>query len=137
MTKENNLAPANSFYRVAESFDALAVIGCADSETFVGRTRALKNVYLGVTLQPGDQIQNLHGGLFLVRDGAASVPVALRADGVSPLIKDYRPPREVWPLDRLEPLTQAERLPLADHNSHLSRRMTPEEIAAAGAFAHW
>lgn len=67
-----NLRPVNltnTFFRVTAPFPVYVLDSIAESNTYVGRSRAFSNVYRRITAQPGDEVHALVGGVFLVRDG--------------------------------------------------------------------
>lgn len=57
-------------YAVAEPVIGYVIEGYVDSNTYVGSSRALATLYTALTIQPEDEIHDLPGGLFLVREGA-------------------------------------------------------------------
>lgn len=57
------LRPAGA-YRVAEAFDIVRLLGVAESQTYIGRSMALSNVWAPVHLESGAWVLFLPGGTF-------------------------------------------------------------------------
>ena len=56
----------NIYYNVTKQFQVTAIVGRKPSNCYIGRARMLESVYENITVKPGDQIQILGGGDFLV-----------------------------------------------------------------------
>ncbi len=71
----NNLgsgASKNAYFEVVAAFQVYALIGHSESQTFVGSSRMLGRVYARLLLEPGDQVHDTFGGVFVVtKDGEA------------------------------------------------------------------
>lgn len=63
---ETGLGSPNSYWAVIESFTVERMIGCADTQTFCGRSMVLAIVREIVELAPGAELHHLHGGLLAV-----------------------------------------------------------------------
>jgi len=62
----NNLASANSYYKVIKPFDVQIQTGSEPSNAYYGSARIHKPVWKAVKAKKGDEIHNLFGGLFFV-----------------------------------------------------------------------
>ncbi len=60
-----------SYAQVTEPTPAFLLVGHVPGNTYAGASRAYDPVYREVALQPGDEVHNLPGGVFLVRDGTS------------------------------------------------------------------
>jgi hypothetical protein len=68
---------------------------------------ALGNVYRRVTLKPGDEIQDLHGGVFAIVDGA-SYTAQMEISEKHPFEKVYSKRPEEWPVENLQVIPKHE-----------------------------
>jgi hypothetical protein len=120
----SNLADwlTSRIYRVTKPFKAYLKVGCADSNTFAGRSMILRNVWIHVELPVGahvhasaGQVYVWHHDLFLVAELALSSKGAFE--------KNYGGRGDtVWPLDCLEeiPKEQARAWKRADDDLRLT-----------------
>lgn len=68
--QRNNLDPSNSYYKVNKEFNAQVRVGDnMNTNTYCGASQVISPIYEVITVPVGSEIHNLHGGLFLIRDG--------------------------------------------------------------------
>lgn len=81
----------NSFFRVEKPFRIYRQFGTSESNTWIGRSRVISNVYHALNVQPGDELHALVGGLFVAdsRDGQPDAAPARLAAPRPPLEKSY------------------------------------------------
>lgn len=136
MFKETNLAPANAYYCVTEPFACSIVIGCAETQTYIGRSMVLQKVYRRINAQPGDEVHHLYGGLFLVcLAEQRSYPVELVPLNTHPFLKQYMAPYEKWPIEKLAPIPKEAATHLERHDT--LQTIDPSDSAANGWFVSW
>lgn len=97
----NNLDEPNSYYEVSEPFELFILQGHEDSNTYYGSSMIMKPIWKKITTQPGDIIENLHGGLFWRQPGSKRQTCKMYEPEFSPLEKKSRG-RDILPLDKLE-----------------------------------
>ncbi len=109
MRYRNNLTDKsqNAYLVVTEPFEVYALAGHSDSNTWVGSSKALGNVYDRVTLKPGDEIHDLFGGVFAVIDGTAR-EVRTTISEKHLFEKSYGGSVEEWPVAKLREIKAAE-----------------------------
>lgn len=102
MKYRNNLSDefANSFFEVLAPFDVYLQVGYCNSNTHVGSSMMLGNVYRKQTLKPHDEIHDLMGGVFAIIDGQAYV-VRMAMREKHPFEKSYGTAIAQWPVDHL------------------------------------
>lgn len=91
----------NYYYRVIKPFSVYIRIGIADSNTYVGRSQMLGNVYRHIELAVGDEIHSLAGGTFAVTSHGAN-EAKMQLSDKHPFEKVYSEGEEIWPMDHLE-----------------------------------
>lgn len=104
MQGRNNLSNhySNSYFQVTESFEVFVRVGWSKSNTFYGSTQLCGGVYRKVVLQPGDEIHDLVGGLFvLTGDRKQGQFVTIEINTTHPFLRNSTNPEE-WPLSKLE-----------------------------------
>lgn len=121
MQYRNNLTDewANAYFRVVSAFDVYLLVGTSESNTYAGRSMVLGNVYRKVTLAPGDEIHDTHGGVFAVQD-----QIGFSARMLLPTKHPFeKGPDSVgaWPLDKLQRIADADRRP-ATYQSRVPQR---------------
>lgn len=82
---------SNTFFRVQKPFRIYRQFGRSESNTWIGRSRIISNVYHALNVQVGDELHALAGGLFVAdrRGGKPdAAPARLKAPK-PPLEKDY------------------------------------------------
>jgi hypothetical protein len=100
----NNLTDewGNAYFRVIDAFDCYVLVGYTDSNTHIGRSMVCGNVYRKVTLKLGDEIHDLFGGVFVVREGESEgLPGRMQLPTKHPFEKGPDPAGP-WPLDKLK-----------------------------------
>lgn len=101
----DNLRPdnwTNTYYRVTEPFEVYVKVGVADSNTFIGRSQMLGNVYERRRLKAGDEVHAIAGGTFVVIDGEAW-PASCRVADWHPFEGKYHGHEiDKWPLEKLQ-----------------------------------
>lgn len=100
----NNLDNANSFYKVKKAFTVWIEGGYGSEPAgYYGSSAIYKMKWNKVKASPGDEVHNLHGGLFFQGTASKNKRVRCKASPPSDRIpfergRDY----EKFPLDRLE-----------------------------------
>lgn len=81
----------NTFFRVEKPFRIYRQFGRSESNTWIGRSRVVSNVYHALNVQAGDELHALVGGLFVAdsRDGQPDAAPARLAPPKPPLEKNY------------------------------------------------
>lgn len=81
----------NTFFRVEEPFRIYRQFGRSESNTWIGRSRVISNVYHALNVQAGDELHALVGGLFVAdrRDGLPDAAPARLSAPKPPLEKSY------------------------------------------------
>ena len=92
----------NEYFSATRPFEAFINRGCTESNTYIGRSQAMATVYSREQVVPGDEVHDLAGGAFLVRDGALVGELRFRLPEKSVL--ERGPDRDVRPDDALAPL---------------------------------
>ena len=122
MLYRNNLTIewGNAYFRVTDPFEVYIRVGIAVSNTYYGAAQLFGTVYERLCLQPGDEIHDLHGGVWLVREGE-SWPVRMSVPDWHPFEGRYHSNEDhVWPLERLQRL-EAKSAPITyDHRGELT-----------------
>ena len=133
MQYRNNLTNewANAYFRVVRPFPAYLLVGISEAQTYVGSSRMLGNVYEHRELRPGDEIHDIHGGVFaVVREGRSYQAYAakIQLSDKHPFEKTYgEPPLEIWPVERLERLEARQALvPPGGYNRKMTLRAPGE-----------
>ena len=82
---------SNTFFRVEQPFRIYRQFGTSESNTWIGRSRVISNVYHALNVEPGDELHALVGGLFVAdrRDGRPDAAPARLAPPKPPLEKSY------------------------------------------------
>jgi hypothetical protein len=125
----NNLTDesSNAYFRVVAPFDCYALVGLSDSNTYAGRSMVCGNVYRKLSLQIGDEIHDLFGGVFVVAKGSIALPGRMQLPTKHPF--ERGPDAEgAWPLDKLQ------RLALGRNAEYASKpaKMSPGALCANG-----
>ena len=102
MRYRNNLTDVttNSYFQVVSSFDILILVGCYKTEHYIGRANVLGNQYKKITLQPGDHLYDLYGGVFVTYQGLF-YPSRIKLSEKSFFEKSYDTELEVFPVEKL------------------------------------
>jgi len=102
MRYRNNLTDVttNSYFQVVSSFDILILVGCYKTEHYIGRANVLGNQYKKITLQPGDHLYDLYGGVFVSYQGIF-YPARIKLSDKSFFEKSYDTELEVFPVEKL------------------------------------
>lgn len=81
----------NTFFRVEKPFRIYRQFGRSESNTWIGSSRVISNVYHALNAQAGDELHALVGGLFVAdrRDGHPDAAPARLAPPKPPLEKNY------------------------------------------------
>jgi hypothetical protein len=122
MKHRNNLSDHNdcSYFQVKKSFSILIAVGIYETNTYIGSSCAFGTLYRKVELQPGNEVHDLPGGVFVFLDGVAyRAKTKLSEKGF--FEKVYGVEEEVYPIDCLEQIDKGKatagqynsRLPLA------------------------
>ena len=103
MKYKNNLTDVttNSYFQVVSSFDILILVGCYKTEHYIGRANVLGNQYKKITLQPGDHLYDLYGGVFVTYQ-RLFYPARIKLSNKSFFEKSYDTELEVYPVDKLK-----------------------------------
>lgn len=103
MRNRNNLSDIfeNTYFEATDTFQVLCPIGHYDTNTFVGSSCMIGVLYSWVTVNPGDQIHDLFGGVYLVQ-GNKMTPCRTYISDKHPFEKVYSPEEEQYPLDKLK-----------------------------------
>lgn len=56
----------NKYYTALEPFEVLRAVGTKPSNTYIGRSQVIDTVYETTTVNPGEELHDLVGGLFHV-----------------------------------------------------------------------
>jgi len=104
-----HLKPSNSYYEVIVPFVAYVTKSFEPSNSYYGSSQLYAPTRVEYPLKKGDQIHNLHGGIFVVRNGETV------GYSVSPSNEKLKHPFEksgeqdipMWPLDKLSQIEQA------------------------------
>jgi hypothetical protein len=86
---------------VLEPFDVLIHLGSADSNTYIGNSKALRSVYFRARALPGDEISNLHGGTFFTPKGLRLSFDARTSAMRGHIFDNYTRDRVEWPKEKL------------------------------------
>lgn len=108
MQYRNNLSDiwGNSYFEVVEPFKVYIKVGISKSNTFIGSSMMYGNVYEHVTLEPGDEIHDLHGGVYAIIDGEPYKAYPEISEK-HPFEKSYGTHEEQWPVKNLRKITEA------------------------------
>jgi hypothetical protein len=80
----------NYYFKVTQPVKVFQQIGCTDSNTFVGSSKMLANVWKPLTLEPGDHILDLCGGLYaLKKSDDKAVVITVKISEKHPFEKTY------------------------------------------------
>lgn len=61
----------NTYSIITEPVDAFLLVGHTPGNTYVGSSRAYDPIFQAITLQVDDQVHEIPGGRFLIRDGVS------------------------------------------------------------------
>ncbi len=107
-----NLGQPNSYYRVRKGFTLYQLAGFRPSNRYYGASQLSDPIYTARQAKAGDELHNLHGGIFLVGRGETA------GQGVLVRMKPYdwlaynkhagcwMDGSETFPLDLLKPIPQ-------------------------------
>ena len=90
----------NSYYTVAQAFEAMVIKGHEPSNTYVGRTQVLDPVLEAVTVPVGAEVHRLVGGTFLIMPDDSVYSLRLTKPP-HVFVKCYGRPREEVAMDDL------------------------------------
>jgi len=109
MKYRNNLSDvsANSVFEVTSPFNVYVQVAYFESNTYVGRSMMLGNLYKHITLQPGDLLYDTFGGVFVDYNNKHYAAKIYLSDK-SPFEKNYGSNEEVYPIDKLNLLKNKE-----------------------------
>jgi hypothetical protein len=126
----NNLTDesSNAYFRVVESFDCYVRVGLSDSNTYAGRSMVCGNVYRKVTLKRGDEIHDLFGGVFVVREGAREALIGRMLLPSKHPFERGSDPEGAWPLDKLKRVDVGSKVDYARNTP----KMSPGVLCANG-----
>jgi hypothetical protein len=92
----------NRFFKVTKKFDIFLRVGYSESNTWIGASRMLGSVYRKVSLRRGDEVQDLIGGLFVIRKSGEIFEAKMSIDERHPFEKRYgAAPEQALPTDKL------------------------------------
>ena len=128
----HNLGHGNTYWRVTEPFEVYVLRGTTESNTSVGSSKMLGNVYQPVTVEPGGEIHGLVGGVFYIDPNGSVTEVTLALSDKHPFEKVYLLPVDKWPLDKLA-LTTCR--PVTYSNAR-TRRFSHQELKETGAASY-
>ena len=102
MKYRNNLTDSmnNSFFKVTSPFKIYIAVGRYTTNTFFGSARAMGVMYRHVTLNPGDEIHDLVGGVFVYHDGK-TYQGKMNLSEKHPFEKVYGREEEIFPVENL------------------------------------
>lgn len=89
------------YWKVTSPFNVFVRVAIAESNTWVGSSKALGNVYRRVEVKPGDEIHALPGGVFLVDSKGDVFEASLTVSDKHLFEKTYDGIEERWPPDKL------------------------------------
>lgn len=112
MKYRNNLTDLfeNAFFEVIEPFDVHVPVGQYESNTFIGSSRLIGILYKRLTLNPGDHLYDLHGGVFVLKDGTLQ-KARMQISDKHPFEKTYSGDLEIFPVEKLKKISK----PNLDH----------------------
>jgi hypothetical protein len=105
MQYRNNLTSewANAYFRVVTAFPVYVRVGSVESNSYYGSSMVIGSVYEHRLAEPGDELHDTHGGVFLVTKAGkvyeARSSVALLEKGA--FEKTYGGCEEEWPVGSL------------------------------------
>jgi hypothetical protein len=103
MIYRNNLSDSssNSYFEVVESFDVFIPIGRYDTNTWIESSRMIGTLYKKLSLNPGDYLADLFGGVFVSYQDKL-VPASIALSEKHPFEKVYAAYPEVYPVEKLK-----------------------------------
>lgn len=109
--RDSNLTPdfTARWYRVREPFKVLVATRMFLANTWVGSARVLGNIFEIVTVNPGDAIYAMPGGIY-VQQGEEVFPARISTTGKG-LFEKMHDKFQKWPLEKLKELGKPGPLP--------------------------
>lgn len=100
----------NQYYEVIAPFTLYTKVGYTDSNTYVGASQMLGNIWKQIEAAPGAQLHLLVGGAFYVTDESAW-ECQVELSEKHPFEKVYLLREQPWPYDALEAIDETEATP--------------------------
>lgn len=109
MKYRNNLSNTNlnSLFEVTSPFKVFIPIAIYDSNTYYGSSMMFGTLYKQIDLNIGDCLYDTFGGVFVTYNGK-HYPARINLSEKSPFEKTYGFEEEVYPIDKLKLIQNAE-----------------------------
>jgi hypothetical protein len=103
----NNLSDqsTNSYFEVVSSFDVFILVGCYKTQHYIGKANIMGNQYMKITLQPGDYLYDLYGGVFVTYQDKF-YPTRIKLSDKSFFEKSYGQEPDIYPVDKLKLISE-------------------------------
>lgn len=107
MKYRNNLSDniGCTYLKVIKPFMVYALVGYQPSNSFIGSSQMLGNIYKRITLEIGSEIYDLPGGVFVVHTGK-SYAIKMQLSGKHPFEKTYGMEVDIFPLENMQVISK-------------------------------